>query len=180
MPWKTGDLGRFTSESDAKPRFEVLGLTEDRSAVQVWYGGQAEATSVPKATFKRDCVNTWVIKEAIPPRPAWLKEGAEFEFPQNAFVGVRQAEIRNQDGRVSHATNVDLRGRKLQIRRIRWDYASCFALEEKLVVLVPLPIIVRQGFKRMTRWEVIDDTLTAEAQAEAEAREQAELFRDFE
>lgn len=175
-PWKVGDIGRFAAESPKRPRFELVGLTDDRRSVQIWYGGQAAPTTILVDTFRKDCVKTWELLEIVPPRPAWLREHAEFEFPQNAYVSVKQAEIIDPKyGHRTHATSVSLRGEKVAIRSIRQDYASCFAPALKVLVLVPLVLIIKHGVQRRTRWDVVEENL-----AEDDAEElDADIFKDL-
>lgn len=175
-PWKIGDIGRFSAESPRRPRFELVGLTPDNKSVLIWYGGQTEPTSVLRGTFRKDCVKTWELLEIVPPRPPWLREKAEFEFPQNAYVSVKQAEIvEPKYGLRTHATSISLRGMKLTIRSIRLDYASCFVPASKVLALVPLVLIIKHGVQRRSRWDVVEENL-----AEDDAEElDADIFKDL-
>lgn len=173
--WKIGDIGRFSAESPRRPRFELVGLTPDQKSVLIWYGGQAEPTSILLDTFRKDCVKTWELLEVVPPRPPWLREKAEFEFPQNAYVSVKQAEIVDRYGQRTHATSISLRGAKLIIRSIRLDYASCFVPSSKVLALVPLVLIIKHGVQRRTRWDAVEENL---AEDDAEERD-ADIFKDL-
>ncbi len=174
-PWKIGDIGRFSAESPKRPRFELVGLTADKRSALVWYSGQKEPTSILVETFRKDCVKTWELLEVVPDRPSWLQAKAEFEFPQNAYVSIKQAEIINKYGARTHATSVSLRGEKAVIRSIRLDYASCFVPSTKTLVLVPLVTIIKHGVQRRTRWDVVEENL-----AEADAEEaDLDLFKDL-
>lgn len=174
-PWKIGDIGRFSAESPKRPRFELVGLTDDKKSVRIWYGGQTEPTTILVATFRKDCVKTWELLEVVPPRPDWLQEKAEFEFPQNAYVSVKQAEILDRYGNRTHATSISLRGEKITIRSIRLDYASCFVPSSKVLALVPLVSIIKHGVQRRTRWDAVEENL---AEADAEESE-ADIFKDL-
>ena len=174
--WKAGDLGRFRAESVKRPRFEVIDRSADKASIIVWYGGSDKTTLVPIATFRRDCVKDWVLAEIVPPRPSWLQENAEFEFPQNAYVSIRQAEVQDiRTRQTTHAQSVDVRGEKLQIRRIRNDYASCMLIRTGILVMTPLTVIIQKGLQRRTRWDIVEENLVAEDRAE----EDADLLKDF-
>jgi ribosomal protein S8E len=175
-PWKIGDLGRFSAESSKRPRFELLGRTDDKKSVRIWYGGQTEQTTILVDTFLKDCVKTWELLEIVPARPPWLREKAEFEFPQNAYVSVKQAEIIDpRYGHRTHATSISLRGEKVTIRSIRLDYASCFVPSSKVLALVPLVLIIKHGVQRRTRWDVVEDNLADDDAEELDAN----LFKDL-
>lgn len=170
MKWQRGDLGRFVSESPKQPRFEVLGRKDD--SILVWYGGKATQDAIPVATFKKDCTNLWEIQEIVPARPVWLKEGAEFELPGQ--VAARQAEIRDlKYHRLVNTSNVLVGGQPLRIRYIRRDYASCMMGD--LLVLIPLPLIVKSGIQRTTRWSRL---MSDEDPFEDDPRDE-DLFKDF-
>ncbi len=173
--WKIGDIGRFSAESPRRPRFELLGLTPDKKSVRIWYGGEAAPTHILRDTFRKDCVKTWELFEIVPPRPSWLREKAEFEFPRSAYISVKQAEILDKYGQQTHATSISLRGEKLAIRSIRLDYASCFVPSSKVLALVPLALIVKHGMKRRTRWDVVEDNLAEDDVEELDTS----IFKDL-
>lgn len=172
MSWKRGDLGRFLAENRKRPRFELIGPTADRTAIEVWYGGSTKKDTISKESLKYDCTNVWELQEVVPPRPKWLQEGATFDFP--SAVSVRQVEI--LDPKYHHLTNamsVDLGGRKVRIRRIRRDYASC--LVDQLLVLVPLVTIVKFGIQRVSRW----DRIMSDQDPYEDVEGDPSLFKDF-
>ena len=176
IKWQRGDLGRFQAESPKRPRFEVIGRTKDHKYVEVWYGGANKATGIPKDTFLRDCSNLWELQEVVPPHPAWLREGAAFEFPHNKPAVVRQNEIvEPKFGRITHATTADLRGQGLTIRRIRRDYASCFIANKGLLFLVPLATVVKLGIQRKSRW----DYIASDEEPYEEDTSDDDLFKDL-
>jgi hypothetical protein len=105
-----------------------------------------------------------------------VKLKAEFEFPQNAYVSVKQAEIIDpRYGHRTHATSISLRGEKVTIRSIRLDYASCFVPSSKVLALVPLVLIIKHGVQRRTRWDVVEDNLADDDAEELDAN----LFKDL-
>lgn len=161
------------AEGPKRPRFEVVGLSDDKTEVGVWYGGLAKAQTVPRATFLKDCINLWELQEVVPPLPSWVKEGTEFEFPHNSNVTIRQVEIHDPKYKqLTHATTVTLSGQKVRIRRIRRDYTSC--LVGGMLVLVPLATIAKFGMQRMTRWDrIMNEDLFEEADPDDD------LFRDL-
>lgn len=162
------------AESPKKPRFEVIGPTPDKRSVEVWYGGNPKPDTILTETFLKDCINLWELQEIVPPLPTWVKEGTSFEFPHTSKVNIRQAEIIDPKfRRLTHATNIDLSGQTVILRRIRRDYTSC--LFGSLVVLVPLVIIAKYGIQRRTRWDRI---MNDEDEFDA-AENDEDLFKDF-
>jgi len=149
MNWKVGDLGRFVVEDPKRPRFEVLGSKPERG-IAVWYGGSARPVWVPEDTFKAKCVNHWNM-DVVQPMPAWVAPKAIFQIEDARAANITQASIRV--GYHKQISQVDVRGHDLQIRRIRFDYASCFDNTSKCLVMVPLKIIAIFGTQVLTKLE---------------------------
>jgi len=168
--WQKGDLGRFLSESPKRPRFEVVGGTATK--IEVWYGGSRSTDQIPYQTFIRDCTNLWELQGPVPVLADWVKEGGEFEFSQGT-PQIRQAEIKDARGILTHTSMVDLASQRIQIRRIRWDYTSCIFRD--VLVLIPLPTVVKYGAPLVSRWQhILND------EEEEERQEQLDrIFKDL-
>lgn len=141
MNWKVGDLGRFIVEDNKQPRFEVLGSKPGRG-IAVWYGTSPRPVWVPEDVFKNRCVSHWDM-EVVQPMPAWIAPKASFHIEDKRAANITQATIR--DGYHKRISQINVQGHDLMIRRIRFDYASCFDTEAKVLVMVPLRIIAEFG-----------------------------------
>lgn len=153
IKWRRGDLGRFVHEDKSRPRFEVVGGTADRQNIHIWYAGKLEPETLPIETFRKDCVNWWVLHDAVLDRPKWLLPGVTFCF-SNDIENVRVAEIRDPvRASPRRGPNLvvmeNLQNEALQIRSIRADYTSCVRADGRLI-LIPLNFIIRHGFQRKT------------------------------
>ena len=146
--WKVGDLGRFIVEDKKRPRFEVLGSKPGRG-IAVWYGGSARPVWVPEDTFKTKCVSFWDMEVVPRPLPAWVAPKAIFHITDERAANVTQAVVQVKWNR--QISSVDVQNHDLQIRRIRYDYASCFDQEAKILVMVPLKIILGFGSQVLTK-----------------------------
>lgn len=147
--WKVGDLGRFSVEEARRPRFEVLGSKPGRG-VAVWYGGNPKPVFVPEDTFKSRCVNTWNI-EVVPKMPPWVLPNTVFKITDDRAAKVTQAVIKS--GYHRQISQVEVKGHDLRIRRIQYDFASCFDESAKLLILIPLKIIAGFGIQQISRWD---------------------------
>jgi hypothetical protein len=149
IPWKVGDLGRFEVEEANRPRFEVLGSKPERG-VAIWYGGSSRPVFVPHDTFKARCLNTWTI-EVVPPMPPWVAPNAVFKIGDERAAKITQAVIKQNFSR--QIQQIDVQGHDLRIRRIQYDYCSCFDEMTKTLVMVPLKIVKHFGGHLMSRWD---------------------------
>ncbi len=149
MTWKVGDLGRFSVEDSKRPRFEVLGSRPDRG-IAVWYGGSQRPVYVPEGTFQAKCVNHWNI-DVVPTMPPWVAPRAVFRIDDARAANLTQAVV--TAGYSKQISQVDVRGHDLQIRRIRFDYASCFDDQSQCLVMVPLRIILGFGIQTISKFE---------------------------
>lgn len=147
--WKVGDLGRFLVEEPRRPRFEVLGSKPDRGTA-IWYGGNPKPVFVPRDTFLAKCVNTWTI-EVVPQLPDWIAPNAVFKVVDERAAKVTQAVIKQ--GYNTQISQVNVRGHDMRIRRIQYDYCSCFDESEKVLVMVPLKILIGFGLPQRSRWD---------------------------
>ncbi len=147
--WKVGDLGRFAVEDPKRPRFEVLGSKPGRG-VAVWYGGNPKPMFIPSDTFKATCLNTWTI-EVVPQLPAWVAINTVFHINDERAAKVTQAVVKQNFS--SQIQQVDVQGHDLRIRRIQFDYCSCFDEMDKILVMVPLKILKIFGIHQMSRWD---------------------------
>jgi len=149
--WKVGDLGRFVNESDKQPRFEVLGSKPDRG-IAIWYGGSTRPVFVPEDTFKAKCVSHWNM-EVVPPLPPWIVPKALFRIDDERAANLTQAVV--VSGYSKQISQVEVRNHELIIRRIRYDYASCFDTDEraKYLVMIPLKILVSFGVQIRTKYD---------------------------
>ncbi len=147
--WKVGDLGRFAVEDDKRPRFEVLGSKPDRG-IAVWYGGNLRPMFIPEDTFKARCLNTWTI-EVVPPMPPWVALNAVFQINDERAAKVTQAVVKQNFSR--QIQQVDVQGHELRIRRIQYDYCSCFDELDKILVMIPLKIVKLFGVQQVSRWD---------------------------
>lgn len=147
--WKTGDLGRFTVEDPKRPRFEVLGSKPDRG-IAVWYGGSSKPMFIPDETFRSRCTNTWTI-EVVPPMPSWVTLNAVFKINDERAAKVTQAVVQQNFSR--QIQQVEVQGHDLRIRRIQFDYCSCFDETDKILVMVPLKIVKLYGLQQKSRWD---------------------------
>jgi hypothetical protein len=147
--WKVGDLGRFASEDVKRPRFEVLGSKPERG-IAVWYGGDAQPIFIPDDTFKTRCLNTWTI-EVVPPLPLWVTPNAVFSISDERAARITQAVL--HIGYSRQISQVDVKGHDLRIRRIQYDFCSCFDETSKILVMVPLKIVKLFGVQQLSRWD---------------------------
>lgn len=156
--WKRGDLGRFKTEDDKSPRFEVVGVTKDKTHVAVWYGGRTAMDHIPLVTFKKDCVNWWVTATTKDP-PEWIKERQMVTLSaQKGGLWVTQAQI--PEGRYQKLRShqqVDLQDACVMIRSVRRDFTSCLVLKTGMLVMVPVPVIEAHGFIAPDRYRMIAD-----------------------
>lgn len=146
MSWKAGDLGRFKTESDKRPRFEVLGKHPSKG-VAVWYGGDEKPTFIPLDTFTEKSVKHWVI-QLIPALPSWIRPGVAFKIHDKASAHLTQAEIRIRYN--LETTKVNVYEHALTLRRIQYDYASCFDVQQRCLVMVPIKTIIAHGSQIVT------------------------------
>lgn len=169
--WKAGDLGRFTVEDSKRPRFEVLGSKPDRG-VAVWYGGSAKPLFIPYETFRSRCTNAWTI-EVVPPMPPWVSVNAVFKLNDDRVARLTQAVIKQNYSQQLQV--VDVQGHDLRIRRIQFDYCSCFDEMSHILVMVPLKIVKLYGSQQVSRWDRLlsDHDIIGE-----ETDEIQELLRD--
>jgi hypothetical protein len=141
--WKVGDFGRFESEDLGRPRFEVIGRKGD--SIEVWYGGTARTTLIPRDTFLAECTNLWAWQRVH--RPPWLKPGVVFVLHKRTHV--LQAKIQVKPGkRWKQPHHVDVTGQDLRVRRIHHDHVSCLA--GPLLVMVPVKQITDHGYRPLT------------------------------
>lgn len=156
--WNRGDLGRFKTEDDKSPRFEVVSVTKDKSHVVVWYGGQTTRAHIPIKTFRKDCVNWWVTATAKAP-PEWIKEGQMVTLSaQKGGLWVTQAQI--PEGRYQKLRShqqVDLQDANVVIRSVRRDFTSCLVPRTGMLVMVPVPVIAAHGFIAPDRYRMLTD-----------------------
>lgn len=180
MAWQKGDLGRFKSEDASQPRFEVLGMSEDRSVVHVWYNAEPKSSTIPFATFKADCVNWWATPAEIPPMPAWIRPGTTFSFdghvvkailPERLSAPSARARFHRNDleedifsGSVGYAPfpkseRAERRHERFQgeltIRSIRKDFASCMVGKHGKLLILPVSAIAKNGVFRVSVWDIL-------------------------
>lgn len=143
ISWKVGDLGRFEVEDKKRPRFEVLGTKPNRG-IAVWYGGSANPVFIPVDTFRERCVKSWTLETVpVPTPPDWAVPKASFQILHERAARLTQAVITS--GYQRQESQVEVTGHTLRIRRIQYDYASCFDEQAKILVMVPLKIIIEYG-----------------------------------
>lgn len=163
MSWKKGDLGRFKSEDPSNPRFEVLCWDTTQNVVRIWYNGEKSPTEIPFLTFKNECVNWWT-SAVIPDVPAWLKENIYFSFKGQVVQAkvlpgtldspsLRFRDTPRSKPPAKQEKFIRIEG-ELLLRSIRRDYASCLTVEG-LLALVPLSQIAKEGFVRVSAWDMI-------------------------
>ena len=117
-----------------------------------------EPQTIPTKTFREDCVNWWTLGAKVLDRPDWLRSGAQVSFENNVLLVVRTAEIASQR-RPEYPERVltaDLQRDTLIVRSIRADYASCLRLDGSLI-LVPVNVLIKFGFRRKTAYTHILD-----------------------
>jgi hypothetical protein len=149
MNWKVGDLGRFSVEDSKRPRFEVLGLNPNKG-IAVWYGGSERPVFVPVDTFKTKCVSHWNM-DVVPPLPAWIAPKAVFRIDDPRAANLTQAVVTS--GYRKQISQVDVRGHELQVRRIRFDYTSCYDNTSHCLVMVPLRILLGFGTQVLSKFD---------------------------
>jgi hypothetical protein len=85
-----------------------------------------------------------------------VSANAVFKINDERAAKVTQAVIQNYS--VSHnysrqIQQVDVQGHVLRIRRIQFDFCSCFDETEKALVMVPLKIVKGYGVQQVSRWD---------------------------
>jgi len=156
VKWRIGDLGRFRSEYARQPRFELIDAK--REGVTIWYGGEREHSVIPLATFRRDCVNWWdcqAVNHAA--LPNWFKPGARFHLTGRVGKRLIQAVFPDQRNSTKTFKTIDIQGSELEVRRTRFDYASCLALKGGVLVMIGLRDIIGYGYRRQTRWDLLQE-----------------------
>ncbi len=151
MGWKIGDLGRFRTEDESRPRFEVVAASKE--GVTVWYAGATQTQLIPLRTFKYDCVRYWANKSNRPiselATPDWLVPGVEYTIPNRCKQ--RQA-VWNEQGLKAYHT-ISIGDLPLTLRQVRADFTSNLIQATNMLVIVSLADIIRFGCHQRTRYE---------------------------
>jgi hypothetical protein len=105
---------------------------------------------IPEDTFKSRCINSWTI-EVVPPMPPWVALNAVFKIQDERAAKVTQAVVKQNFSR--QIQQVEVQGHDLRIRRIQFDYCSCFDEQDKILVMVPLKIVKGYGIPQVSRWD---------------------------
>lgn len=154
LKWRIGDLGRYRAEDRKRPRFEVINASKE--GITVWYGGERKPRLIPLKTFKQDCVNWWdcqaINRDAL---PKWFSPGVRFSL-HGRGGSVVQATVHDTKNYAKTYHTIDVRNAELELRRVRFNFASCLANGETLV-LVDLKDVLRYGFRRQTRWDKLQE-----------------------
>lgn len=140
-------------------------MTSDKKTVEVLYENSSTVQAIPFETFRRDCVNFWVLAGPIPKAPSWIQEGVQFEFNHsNPDPSVREVKgfVRTSApfGPRPLITSMPAgftSGVFFKIRSIRYDFVSCEIIKgDGKMFLFPLWDLIRNGFTRTTAWDRLD------------------------
>jgi hypothetical protein len=154
--WRIGDLGRFKSEKDDRPSFEVLGPSEDKSCIKIWYSRKNCPTLIPLRTFKQDCVNYWrllqPLNHGLKPKEALVLED-NLKSLSSEFL--RLDEFRGQ------VLYLKAFGAEAHIRSVRSDYVSLHVGDHLLIL--PGQFVKEISYKSRSYWDSIGFDLMGEA-----------------
>lgn len=154
--WRPGDLGRFACESPKQPRFELLGRADE--GVRLWYSGQSEPTVIPIKTFAADCANWWEIQK-VGEWPAWARKGARIVLTGPAARHVLVSKVPHGGDRpwLETRQTINVHGCELEMRTVRYDYASALVVDTSALVILPLGTVEQGGQVVRNLWSRLDE-----------------------
>lgn len=171
--WRPGDLGRSKLACDWRPQFEAISAS--KAGVIVWHHMCRAPELIPVDTFRHDYTPDWKLSRAVPSHA--VRCGVVYTMDNDLpciqeNVPVRRGDInltglaniivvRGQYDQTQaewdRKTGLYIRGKKLKVRRIKHDFASCDVLEEPTrLVVIPVEWISRWGNAFEDLWDHLE------------------------